>query len=150
MKTVFFKCSLSLLWIAMMAGTQQLFKIVRSLFGMVGIDPPQQLSRSKWPFNVRNLLILSFSLGMCIASFAFLILKADNVQDFGASFYSAITEFSIILGYLSLVFRKQCIFEIIVEMERIIRNSKFFNWKNCFDFRLAVTRCGGFDWFIFH
>lgn len=118
----------STFWTVAMAEPPQLFKLVRRLFGAVGIYPSQSHRSTMTPFNVQILLILTFSLGMFMASFAFLILKVENVQDFGASFYAAITEFSTALGFLALVFQMQHIFEIMDEMERIIGNSKFINW----------------------
>lgn len=105
-----------------MAEPVQLFKTVCKLFEMVGIYPPQS-NRSK-PFNVQNLLVFTFSIAMGIASFTFLILKADNVPDFGASFYAAITEFSITLGFLTFVFKMPIIFEIINRIDRIMAKSK--------------------------
>lgn len=101
----------------------QQFKIVRKLFEVIGIYPQQ--SKRLAPFNVRNVVALLFTFTMCISSFAFLLFEADNVHDFGASFYAAITEFAIIVSFLSIVFKMQNIFEIMDKIEGIIQKSKF-------------------------
>lgn len=98
----------------------QQFQIVRKLFEVIGIYP-QQSKR----FNVRNVVALLFTFTMCISSFAFLLFEVDNSHDFGASFYAAITEFAVIVSFLSIVFKMQNIFKIMDQIEEIIQKSKF-------------------------
>lgn len=112
------------LWI-MVAEPLQLFKTARKLFGMIGIHPPPPQSIRSNPFNIPNSLLLLFTFAMCIASFAFLLFKADNVQDFGFSFYTAITELYTILGFLPFIFKMSIVFEIMGQIERIMEKSKF-------------------------
>lgn len=122
------KCSTSFfispLWFVMMVETLQLFQLVRKLFGMVGIYPPQ--SHQTMLFNWRNSTFLFCTIAMSIASIAFLLFKAGSAQEFGASFYTTMTELANIFGFLSIVFEMRNIFGIIGKIEGIIEKSKFW------------------------
>lgn len=120
---IFMNFLVSIIWIVTMAETVQLFKIVRKLFIVFGIYPSPS-NRPKSPLNVRNVVALLWSFAMCISSFAFLILKVDNFQDFGATFYTSMTEISCMIGFLSIVFETQSIFQIIDKIDGMIGKSE--------------------------
>lgn len=99
----------------------KLFQSSRELFHLIGTHPSQLSNGS---YNLRSVVALLFITMNMLSSGAFFIFKADNVQDYGISFYTFMTALINLACYPSFRNNMTTIFELMDEFEAFIEQSK--------------------------
>lgn len=99
----------------------QFFQSIREFFKLIGIHPLQLEHASN---NLRNVVVLLFMTLSSISCGAFVIYKADNIQDYSASFYTFITELICVGCFLSFRSNTTTLFELMDEFEVFIDESE--------------------------
>lgn len=107
--------------VLIMASKIQLFQSLREFFKIFGLHPLQLHQGS---YNFRNIVALFFMTTSMVSSGAFFICKADNIWDYGASFYSFITELINIAGFPTFRNNMTKLFELMDEFEAFIEKSE--------------------------
>lgn len=100
----------------------KIFQTAERKLASLGITPNQSLKNH--PFN-RQISMGSFIFAVSISSqFAFLFRFANTFMDYTASAYLIATTISIIVCFVSVVFERQKLFDIIEGFKQIVNMSK--------------------------
>lgn len=109
----------------------ELFKSFRNLSYSIGILADNQFNESL--LNWRNVSLLASIAVRFTTSTAFLLYKADNILDYGVSFYCTVTEFINVTSIVAVLCKRTNIseliddFEILIEMGNNFKCGKFIN-----------------------
>lgn len=98
----------------------QLFQSLRQFFDLIGFHT-SQLQTSV--FNWRNVSMLVMCLLYSISSAAYLIFEADNVVDYGFSFYTFITHLINAICIPTVIIKMTNIFALMDEYAAFIETS---------------------------
>lgn len=109
-----------------MANAPKLFQTLREYFKIIGIHP---LQLNHGSCNLNCVIILLFMTLNVLSAGGFLMYGADNVRDYGISYYTFITELVSVACLLSFRNNMETIFELIDEFEAFIEKSELFNHK---------------------
>lgn len=108
-------------WIWIMVNSVRLFQCSRELYGIIGTHP---LQLSHGTYNLRNVVVLMFITINMLSSGAFFVYEADNIQDYGISFYTFMTALINLSCFPSFRNNITTFFELMDEFEAFIENSE--------------------------
>lgn len=106
----------------MVRRTIKLFLFVQNVIRMLGIYPP--LEDGKVPFNSRNLFVLFCYAQLWIPVALYFVLKANTMQEYGATVFIILTFFYIALDVLILMWQMYNILNLIASFEEFIKKRK--------------------------
>lgn len=98
----------------------KLFQTVQKSYQAIGLDPMQPLKT----YNGRIFFIVFSLTLMFISSTAFLIFKAETIQEFATSFYTSITDIFLLVTFFSRITHMGDISKITETFEDFIEKSK--------------------------
>lgn len=101
----------------------EFFETIRCHFGTLGIYPAQNQPSKQ--FNLINLSVLFVFLQFFVSSSIFLLFSANTVHEYVYSFYGSITSLSAIAIFLSVILKKDFIFELIDGCESTIQRRMY-------------------------
>lgn len=99
------------------------FQSTVEFFEILGVTPNSR------PFNARNLLsIFVFGLTLVLCC-VFLVCEAQDVKDYTESIYMSSVFITILLVFLSFIWKKENIFKFITTWKEITESRKCESWK---------------------
>lgn len=104
-----------------MADAVKLFQTLREFLKTIGIHP---LQLSHGLYNLRNVTVLVFMVLNALSSGAFFIYGAENIRDYGVSFYACTSELASVGCLLSFRSNMTTIFKLMDELEAFIEKSE--------------------------
>lgn len=107
----------------------KIFKFFRKVSKMVGFYPSQL--NPNCPFNCRNLSVLLSMTTLGLSTAAFCLFKARSIQNLGISFFTANTEFIVVISYLSVIYKMTNVFDLIEKCHEFIEKSELNNATSC-------------------
>lgn len=116
---VFFRYSFSINSVAIMDGPIKLFQNVQNFYHTMGIKSNQYFS-----LNAKKLFFLLFITLGGISVTAYFIFEAKTIEEYGNSFYSAISNLYTLVDFIVTVWRMPDILKLIEKCEKFIENSK--------------------------
>lgn len=120
-----------------MASPIQLFQSTQKYFQILGIYRSQPEKSSS--FNWRILLAIFCYIQHFITVFAFFVLEANTVLEYGTSFYGYISMVYCVYYISILIQRKPNIFQLIESFQGFIEQRKCSNMKLCANKTFSLT-----------
>lgn len=111
---------ISLLSLAVMDGSVHLFQCVRNYYHTMGLYTPQ--SNQTRALNIKTLSFLLSMIVLFLSCFGYFLLKAQNILDYGQSFYGSMTDIYSLLDCMITIWRMPVILKLIGMCEQTIEN----------------------------
>lgn len=103
-----------------MAGSIQLFQSIQKFYRTLGIYPDPQSNL----FNYRNLFAIFCYLLNGISALAYFLLEANTISEYGATFFTFISEVYILYFLFVQMWQMPNILKLIASFEKFIEESK--------------------------
>lgn len=100
-----------------MAVTVKLFHFIRNYYQKLGIYPHRS-------FNLKNVLFISAMIQMSVATGAYFLFKAKNLDEMGTTFYATNSVISAIFYFVSNIQQSENILLLIEKLDEFIKQSK--------------------------
>lgn len=112
---------LSLKLVVVMDGSDsiRLFAILREIYRMMGIDPPQNNA-----FNPKNLFFFLSTLIGFLSIAAYFLFKAHSAEEYVNTFHMLVTSFVFLLYFSEIVLQMPAITHLIQQFEEFIEKSE--------------------------
>lgn len=102
--------------------TMRLFQSLQTFYRATGIYPHQ--SHRKCPINWKSLFIILTLIQFGILEGAYFLTKANSVDEYGSTFYTAISSFSSTMFFSINIWKMTEILRLIEKFEELINKSK--------------------------
>lgn len=117
---------ISLLSTVTMANSIRLFQFVQKFHRAIGINPSHS-HRNHTSINFRSTIFQICATPYLFSSFAFLVLDATSLFDYGSGFFGFSTMFNILTIYLLFMRQSENTFKFIESCETFIATSKYYS-----------------------
>lgn len=103
--------------------TMKIFQSVQTYFAQLGITPRSQFNE-KYPFEMKNVLVIGFIGGGFVVCYLFLVFGANDFNEYSECLISTITFLMGTFDYAIHVWKMEKLFQFIKKFEHFIQRSK--------------------------